>query len=81
MKSTFAAVTQGRSQQLPTRRLLAGSELVHSKEHERIQDAILCAAFQVHGASKDAYGYVETVLNTGSTLLQITQFCSLRMAM
>ncbi|HHT68372.1 MAG TPA: histidine ammonia-lyase [Firmicutes bacterium] len=47
------------------RRLLAGSELVYSKEHERIQDAYSLRCIpQVHGASKDAYGYVETVLNT-----------------
>ena len=47
------------------RRLLAGSNLVYGKEHERIQDAYSLRCIpQVHGASKDAYKYVENVLNT-----------------
>jgi histidine ammonia-lyase len=47
------------------RRILAGSGLVYSQEHERIQDAYSLRCIpQVHGASKDAYGYVESVLTT-----------------
>mgnify|MGYP000931721980 FL=1 len=47
------------------RRLLAGSDLVYGKEHGRIQDAYSLRCIpQVHGASKDAYRYVEHVLNT-----------------
>lgn len=46
------------------RRLLAGSELVYSTEHRRVQDAYSLRCIpQVHGASKDAYCYVEAVLN------------------
>ncbi|NLL43842.1 MAG: histidine ammonia-lyase [Firmicutes bacterium] len=46
------------------RRILAGSRLVYSKEHERIQDAYSLRCIpQVHGASKDAYAYVASVLN------------------
>ncbi|HKM43208.1 MAG TPA: histidine ammonia-lyase [Limnochordia bacterium] len=47
------------------RRILAGSGLVYSQEHERIQDAYSLRCIpQVHGASKDAYSYVESVLTT-----------------
>lgn len=47
------------------RRLLAGSELVYGTEHEKVQDAYSLRCIpQVHGASKDAYGYVEGVLHT-----------------
>ena len=47
------------------RKILAGSGLVYSQEHERIQDAYSLRCMpQVHGASKDAYSYVESVLTT-----------------
>lgn len=47
------------------RKILAGSGLVYSQEHERIQDAYSLRCMpQVHGASKDAYSYVENVLTT-----------------
>ena len=47
------------------RSLLAGSRLVYSEEHERIQDAYSLRCIpQVHGASKDAYNYVFGILNT-----------------
>ncbi|HBG01373.1 MAG TPA: histidine ammonia-lyase [Firmicutes bacterium] len=47
------------------RKLLVGSDLVYGTEHERIQDAYSLRCIpQVHGASKDAYRYVEGVLNT-----------------
>ena len=47
------------------RRILAGSGLVYSQQHERIQDAYSLRCIpQVHGASKDAYSYVENVLTT-----------------
>ncbi|NLJ79988.1 MAG: histidine ammonia-lyase [Firmicutes bacterium] len=47
------------------RRILAGSELVHNKDRERVQDAYSLRCIpQVHGASKDAFGYAEKVLNT-----------------
>ncbi len=47
------------------RKLLAGSDLVYRQEHERVQDAYSLRCIpQVHGASKDAYRYVERVLNT-----------------
>ena len=46
------------------RRILAGSELVYSQDHGRIQDAYSLRCIpQVHGASKDAFAYVESVLN------------------
>lgn len=47
------------------RKLLAGSELVYGNKQGRIQDAysVRCIP-QVHGASKDAYGYVASVINT-----------------
>jgi histidine ammonia-lyase len=47
------------------RRLLSGSSLVHNKIQERMQDAYSLRCIpQVHGASKDAYRYVEGVLHT-----------------
>lgn len=47
------------------RRILAGSALVHSTDGRRIQDAYSLRCLpQVHGASRDAYSYVEQVLNT-----------------
>lgn len=47
------------------RRLLAGSGLVYGGRHERIQDAYSLRCIpQVHGASRDAYSYVEQVINT-----------------
>lgn len=46
------------------RRILEGSGLVYGKLHERIQDAYSLRCIpQVHGASKDAFSYVEQVLN------------------
>lgn len=47
------------------RRILEESELVFGQEHDRIQDAYSLRCIpQVHGASKDAYSYVEQVINT-----------------
>ena len=47
------------------RRLLEGSGLVYGGEHDRIQDAYsLRCVPQVHGATRDAYSYVEGVINT-----------------
>jgi len=47
------------------RRLLAGSGLVYGREHDRIQDAYSLRCIpQVHGATRDAYSYVEQVVNT-----------------
>lgn len=47
------------------RRLLAGSGLVYGREHDRIQDAYSLRCIpQVHGASRDAYRYVEQVIDT-----------------
>lgn len=46
------------------RRILEGSDLVFGQHHDRIQDAYSLRCIpQVHGASKDAYSYVEEVLN------------------
>ncbi|MDI9439769.1 MAG: histidine ammonia-lyase [Bacillota bacterium] len=47
------------------RRLLDGSRLVHGSDHGRIQDAYSLRCIpQVHGATRDAYKYVEQVINT-----------------
>lgn len=47
------------------RRILAGSRLVYQKERNRVQDAYSLRCIpQVHGASRDAYHYVENVLDT-----------------
>lgn len=46
------------------RRILAGSKLVYGEQQERIQDAYSLRCIpQVHGASKEAYRYVEQVIN------------------
>ncbi|NMA60769.1 MAG: histidine ammonia-lyase [Firmicutes bacterium] len=46
------------------RRILEGSDLVFGQHHDRIQDAYSLRCIpQIHGASKDAYSYVEQVLN------------------
>lgn len=46
------------------RRLLAGSGLVFGREHGRVQDAYSLRCIpQVHGASRDAYHYVEQVID------------------
>lgn len=46
------------------RRILAGSELVYDKSQARVQDAYSLRCIpQVHGASKDAYKYVENVVD------------------
>lgn len=47
------------------RRLIEGSEIVERYKTERVQDAYsLRCAPQVHGASRDALGYVRSVLET-----------------
>lgn len=47
------------------RRLLSGSDLVYGRTHPRIQDAYSLRCIpQVHGATRDAYSYVEQVINT-----------------
>lgn len=47
------------------RRILENSGLVFGQMHDRIQDAYSLRCIpQVHGASKDAYSYVEKVINT-----------------
>lgn len=45
-------------------RLLSGSELLERVKHNRVQDAYSLRCIpQVHGASLDALGYIENVLN------------------
>ncbi len=47
------------------RKLLEGSKLVSKKQELRVQDAYTLRCIpQVHGASRDAVGYVQNVINT-----------------
>ena len=61
------------------RRLLSGSDLVYGRTHPRIQDAYSLRCIpQVHRATRDAYSYVEQVINT--EINSVTDnICSLRM--
>lgn len=47
------------------RRLLAGSKIIEGATHGRVQDAYALRCIpQVHGASRDAFGYVRQALET-----------------